>query len=116
MHREPPTYMINFVKDKHIEFDIEVFQADDLPFVPILLTMPVNKIRIFKANDKKKTSVKIQGFYETSKFRDFLKEVSNAIENLQTLKSVIFEGFPFQVKHMPILNSNDSLSNSAHIK
>ena len=73
-------YLMSSLKDKHIELDLETFQADDMVFLPFLLSMPVNKIHIFKTSEKKKTTVSIgQSFYETFKFKDFLKEIANAI-------------------------------------
>ena len=103
MKRDPPTYLSNFLKENNIEFDVDIFQADDLPFCEVLFRMPVNKIHLF-ANPTVKRGPQSKPFSENSKFKDFMKIIGKTIENSETVKSLIIEKIPLKVKHLKILN------------
>lgn len=71
-------YLISFLKDKNIEFDVDSFQSDDIQFLEIMLNLPITKINIF-CNPNIKKSPQARPFHESNKFKEFMKLIGKNI-------------------------------------
>lgn len=92
-------YLMNSLKDKTFMLDIDLLQADDVPCMSILLKLSITKIHLY-CQQNKKLGPNSSPIYNSYKFKDVLKEISEALTHLESLKSLIFERVPLTIKHL----------------
>ena len=66
------------MKDKIIQFDVDNFQSDDVPFLDLMFTLPISKLHIF-SNPNIKKSPQSKPIYEGSKFKEFMKLIGKNV-------------------------------------
>ncbi len=68
--------------------DLDILQPDDVVFIPYMFKLLTTKLHMFCQEGKKVGNG--SAIYTTMKFKDVLKEISNAIVNSASFKSLTF--------------------------